>query len=64
VRKRGDETAEEIIGRTPPSEAWLLRTLAELRREQRYGDEPVARRPADLQPSRRERPVKRVKRAQ
>ena len=26
-----------------PSEGWLLRTLAELRREQRYGATPVAR---------------------
>ena len=27
----------------PPTEAWLLRTLAELRREERYQDQPVAR---------------------
>ena len=44
VRKRGEE-AEKADAIRPPSEAWLLRMLAELRREQRYGATPVARRP-------------------
>jgi hypothetical protein len=41
VRKRGEE--ESVKDLQPPSEAWLMRTLAELRRAQRYGDRPVAR---------------------
>ncbi len=41
VRKRGEE--ESVKDQRPPSEAWLMRTLAELRRSERYGDKPVAR---------------------
>jgi hypothetical protein len=36
VRKREDETSDKSSALRPPSEAWLLRTLAELRREQRH----------------------------
>ena len=55
VRRRGDiaKPLEQLEAAAPPSEAWLLRTLAELRREQRYADKPVSRE------SRRRRGVKR-----
>jgi hypothetical protein len=43
MRKRRKEKSEEIIGLSPPTEAWLLRKLAEIRREERYQDQPVAR---------------------
>jgi hypothetical protein len=46
-RKRAAETAEEVIGpdggAVPPTEGWLLRKLAELRRAERHGDRTVAK---------------------
>jgi hypothetical protein len=47
MRKRGTESTdnprEVSPALEPPSEAWLLRTLAELRREQRYPSVAVPR---------------------
>ena len=43
VRKRGDQVTDKAGPVAPPSEAWLLRTLAELRREQAHPFTPVPR---------------------
>lgn len=45
VRKRGEERADNSDAIRAPSETWLLRTLAELRREQAHPSVPVARPP-------------------
>jgi hypothetical protein len=48
-----DEISDKSSALRPPSEAWLLRTLAELRREQRFPSVRVDRPAPGLRPRRR-----------